>query len=97
MDSTVGMIWRDGGVRVQYDIGEDAGNYTECKWCGWTDGELWRTRQTIDGQTAVCVFTKKQTIVVSFLESHANFHATVRNSRDMADSLLVILSYRAPK
>jgi len=34
VDSTVGTISKPGGLRIDYDIGEWAGDYTKCTWCG---------------------------------------------------------------
>src|SRR5439155_982354 len=54
IDSVVGSIARKGGLVIEYDIGRLAGVYTDCKDCGWTNGELWRSDQRdMDGAHAV--------------------------------------------
>jgi hypothetical protein len=30
LDSTTGLIWKEGGLRIDYDIGRMAGVYTDC-------------------------------------------------------------------
>jgi hypothetical protein len=93
VDSAVGTIHKNGGLDIEYDIG--AGHYTECgALCGWTNGEIWRKEQRIDGQKVVLVFTKQQRLVITFFESNANFYATIRNEEDMADMLLMVLTFR---
>jgi len=94
-DSEVGTISKAGGVTIQYDIGELAGNYAECdpKLCGWTKGEVWRKKQTIKGQAVVLVYTQEKTLIVSFPESRANFYATVDSSEQLTEMLLMVLTY----
>jgi hypothetical protein len=93
IDSAVGSIARKGGLVIEYDIGRLAGAYTDCKWCGWTDGELWRRDQVISGHEVKVVFTKSRRLVISFPDRHANFYATVRSDADLADALLMVLTY----
>jgi hypothetical protein len=90
LDSITGTITKHGGLRINFDL---AGVCTDCKTCGWTDGELWRKKQLINGQEAVFVFTKSRRLVVSFPESHANFYATIPNESDMADMLLMLSTF----
>jgi hypothetical protein len=97
LDSTSGHIWKEGGLRISYDIGTMAGVYTDCEWCDWTKGETWRKKQVVNGQQAVFVFTKAKRLVVSFPESHANFYATVRNEGELADMLLMLATFERSK
>jgi hypothetical protein len=92
IDSRTGVIWKEGGVRLHFDI--PAGVYTDCTWCGWTKGEIWRKEQTIGGQKVIYVFTKSKRLVVSFPDVHANFYATIRTESDMADVLLMLSTFR---
>jgi len=91
LDSTTGTIWKDGGVRIEYDI---AGVYTDCKSCEWTKSEVWRKKQVVNGQKAVFVFTKSKMLVVSFPKSHANFYATVHNEGELTDVLLMLATFK---
>ena len=93
IDSRVGEIVGTSGLRILYDIGEMAGVYTNCKTCGWIDGELWRRKQQIDGHQVVIVYTKARRIIVSFPESKANFYATANSRSDITDVLLMVLTF----
>ena len=93
IDSVVGSIARKGGLVIEYDIGRLAGVYTDCKDCGWTNGELWRRNQVIRGHEVKIVFTKSKRLVISFPDAHANFYATIRSNADLTDALLMVLTY----
>jgi len=93
IDSTVGTIWKQSGLKIEYDIGEMAGNYAECTSCGWTTGEVWRKKQTVGERKIVLVFTSKKMLVVSFPESHANFYAIIQSQDEMADMLLMLFTF----
>jgi hypothetical protein len=96
IDSRVGTIWKKNGLRINYDIGELAGNYAECKQlCNWTDGEVWRKTQIVNGQHVVCVFTSKRRLVVSFPAAHANFYATVKTEGQLTDMLLMLFTFNS--
>jgi hypothetical protein len=95
IDSATGTIGRKGGLQIEYDIGEQAGDYTQCAWCGWTKGEVWRKKQVISGQEVICVFTNHRRLVVSFPEVHANFYATIRTNAELAEMLLMVFTFRA--
>jgi hypothetical protein len=93
IDSSVGSISRKGGLVIEYNIGRLAGVYTDCKDCGWTDGELWRRNQIISGREVKIVLTKSKRLVISFPDTHANFYATVSSESDLTDALLMVLTY----
>ena len=94
IDVVVGTISKEGGLKIDYDMGEM--NATQCPpFCGGTSDELWRKRQVINGQTMVCVYTKKKMLVVTFLESHANFYATIKSEDQMADMLLMLVTFQS--
>ena len=94
IDSYAGKIWKKGGVEIEHDIGARAGNYADCKTCGWNDGELWRKKQNVNGQESIVVFTKSKTLIVVFPESKANFYATIHTEEDMADMLLMLCTFQ---
>ncbi len=97
LDSATGIIWKERGLRISYDIGRMAGVYTDCDSCDWTRGEVWRKKQVINGQEAVVVLTKSKRLVVSFPQSHSNFYATVRDESELADMLLMLFTFEKPK
>jgi hypothetical protein len=88
-----------GGTRIDYAIGELAGNFAECdpKLCVWTKGELWRKKQVINGQAVVLLYTQEKRLIVSFPESHANFYATVDSPEALTEMLLMVLTYDGKK
>jgi len=98
IDSTVGVIWKTGGLLMEYDIGAMAGDYTHCPPCGWSRSEeIWRKKRVINGQRAVCVLTKKKTtktLFVSFPELDANFFAVVRTDSDSADMFQMLSTFQ---
>lgn len=60
---------------------------------------LWREEQTVNGERVLLVFTKSKELIVSFPLSTAkaiNFHAKIHNQRDMAEMLLMVLTYQGP-
>ena len=96
IDSMVGSITRKDGLVIQYDIGKAAGVYTDCEWCGWTDGELWRRSQIVGGHEVRIVLTKSKRLVISFPDAPANFYATIGSDADLTDTLLMVLTYSPP-
>lgn len=95
IDSKIGRIWKERGLTIHYDIGELAGDYTECGHsCGWTEGEVWRREQILQGQRIICVFTKRRRLVISFPQVHANFYGTVRTDMELTDMLLMVFTFR---
>jgi hypothetical protein len=94
-DSRAGKIWKEGGAQVRYDIGDMAGNYADCKLCGWTKGEVWRKTYSANGQNAIYVFTKGNNLVVSFPDSKANFVAVINNESDLTDVLLMLATFHS--
>ena len=94
LDSITGEIRKPGSLTITFDL---VGAYTDCKRCGWTDGELWRKKQLVNGEEAVFVFTKSKRVVVSFPQSRANFYASIHNESDMADMLLMLSPFETMK
>jgi len=88
-DSAVGRIAKAGGVEMMYDIGEDAGNYTDphCVSCGWTEGEVWRQEQIVNGHKAVFILTvkHKSSIVKQMVDGRPVF-----NSVDTSTKMLIV-------
>lgn len=92
-DSQVGAIVRKGGLKIVYDIGPMAGDYANCKSCGWTKDEVWRREQIIGSHKVVIVFTKAKRLIVSFPDQNANFYALITSPAEMTDMLLMVLTY----
>jgi len=98
IDSTVGRIWKDGGLEIQYDIGALAGNYAQH--IEHSD-RLWSMKQVVNGRTVDIVKGKDGRVVVSFAADDrtigenypANFWATVSSDEDLAALLAIALTY----
>jgi hypothetical protein len=97
-DSSPGRIWKEGGLTIRYDIGMLAGNYAQ----GRSKAErVWTKQQTVNGRRADIVKSKDGMVYVSFASEKddkrgdypANFVATVKNDEEMADLLLIALTY----
>jgi hypothetical protein len=53
----------------------------------------WREEQVVNGEQMVCAYTKSHKLIASFPRMNANFEADIRNDRDIAQALLMILTY----
>lgn len=61
------------------------------------DKIAWRQRQKINGFEVLVVQLKDSTIIVTFLDSSANFFAKVTTEQDLVDFLLTTLTYQPPE
>jgi|ERR1051325_4534635 hypothetical protein len=91
IDTAVGRIWKEGGTTITYDIGIYAGLEIRPD---QQDRNAWYKEQTINNQTVRMVLTKERALKVEFVERHATFLALVPKEEDLADALLMILTYR---
>ena len=90
IDTRMGKIFKKGGLTIQYDIGFFAGNYAGSQ---QKNQRRWYKEQIINGQTVQLVRTKDRTLCVTFVEHSANFYAKVKTEEDIADVLLMVLTY----
>ncbi len=97
IDSRVGRIWKDGGLEISYDIGGLAGEYANTIEAGQI---LWKRQQRLHGRNAVLVMNRENRLFVTFAgtDDHppANFFASIGSTQDLADMLLMVLTYPAP-
>lgn len=90
IDTRVGRIWKEGGLAIDYDIGRLAGNAAKSQ----DQASLrWSKEQVVDGRAVQFAFTKDRKLFVTFPQSFANFSASVRSEEDLADMLLMVLTY----
>jgi hypothetical protein len=90
IDTRVGKIFKNGGITINYDIGELAGLYTS------PDGKdeyEWYKEQKMNTQTVRIALTKKRELRVTFVEATVNFFGTVPTEQDLADALLMVLTF----
>jgi len=90
-----GNIWKERGLDIYYDIG-GGGSTTATR----KAKALWYKEQVVNGrvvQLALAVFpSKSRELFVSVPEGSdrfANFHAKVQSEEDVAEMLLMVLTY----
>jgi ubiquinone/menaquinone biosynthesis C-methylase UbiE len=95
IDTGFGVIWKEGGPRIDYEIGFDATNaardYMQ------TAKSIRRMTIAMNGSSWAVVIDADADILVVTIDSYANFTASkVESRRDLIDVLLMIGSYRPP-
>ncbi|MCE9528602.1 MAG: hypothetical protein K8R36_21365 [Planctomycetales bacterium] len=89
-DTRVGEISKEGGLSIKYDIGRLAGNYAKSR---AKEETLWRKEQVLGGRPVHLAFAKDRTLYITLPEANANFYATTKSEEEIADILLMVLSY----
>jgi hypothetical protein len=89
-DTRVGKIWKKDGPTIRYDIGRLAGNYAASQ---KKEDCAWQKEQVIQEQAVQLALTKDHTLFVSFPQLKANFSATIKTDEDLAEVLLIVLTY----
>jgi hypothetical protein len=95
IDTSVGTISKPGGLTIDYDIGVLAGK--EGLQCFAKDWCLWFKRQITNGAEVWIGVTKTQDIIATFPTDYANFYAHIKSPEDIADFLIMILTYKATR
>ncbi len=94
IDSMVGDISsKEAGLSISFDMLGDAGSYVDSDTI--KKNMLWRREQTINGSRFILVYTRERYLYVT-LPPSTNFFARVRNQRDLADMLLMVLTFHSP-
>ena len=90
-DSAAGKIWKEGGITIHYDIGRLAGQCVDpARRCDYA----WFREQQVNGHTVYSARTKDGQVLVTFPGAEpANFYADCRSQDDVADMLLMVLTY----
>jgi hypothetical protein len=104
-DSIVGLIEKKGGLTIMYEIGRVAkpgalalgGDFSDRAKNLKEIQRQWYKEQTIAGQAVHIAMAKDGGLYVSFPESGVNFSVMIKTAEDVADALLMILSYQAEK
>ena len=91
IDTTVGRIKKEGGLDIKYDIGVLAGEYV--KHCQWNNTCVWYKEQQLNAGLVKIALQSNEIIVATFPRTTANFYAKVRTEEDIADFLLMILTF----
>jgi len=104
-DSIVGKIAAPKGLTINYEIGRVTkpgeialgGSFSDQAKAVPAAGRQWYREQALPGKPVHLVLTNENMLLVSFPESGANFNTSVKTPADMADALLMILSYQGKK
>ena len=92
-DTRVGKVWKEGGLSFRYDIGRGAGNQVKAL---AKEDMLWYKEQVVDGRPVQLALTKDRMLYVTFPQSAANFYGTAKSEEEIADMLLMVLTYAPP-
>jgi hypothetical protein len=94
IDTRVGKMLKPDGLTINYDIGRPAGNHVK----NWAkNNALWTKEQVIAGNKVQMALTNKKRLIVTFPDTYANFYGDVNSEGDLADMLLMVLTYAPPK
>ncbi len=91
IDTWVGRIKKEGGLDIRYDIGHLAGEYVN--FCVRENTCVWYKEQQLKGGLVKIALTKDGSIIATFPKTTANFIAEVKSQEDIADFLIMILTY----
>ncbi len=91
IDTRVGRIKKEGGLDILYDIGPLAGEYVNR--CLRDQSCVWYKEQQLKGGLVKIALTKDGEIIATFPKTTANFIAEVKSQEDIADFLIMILTY----
>jgi hypothetical protein len=95
IDTSVGRIWKKDGLEIHYDIGRLAGNYAQSREKD-KDKLEWFKEQAVGGRNVQIALTKDRVLTIT-VAGFANFYGTVKSEGDLADMLLMVLTYDEPK
>ncbi len=91
IDTWVGRIKKEGGLNIKYDIGSLAGEYVNH--CLYNNTCVWYKEQQLKAGLVKIALTEYETIIATFPKTTANFYAEVKSQEDIAEFLLMILTY----
>ena len=94
IDAAVGEISKPDGMTISYLIGSNA-ELAASRACGQKNSEcLWYKRQIINGREVWLGLTKEGQIIATFPENRANFYADTKTPEEIADFLIMVLTYK---
>ena len=101
IDSIVGRIRKPGGLTIQYEIGRVpkpgglriGGDFSDAAVGMPEKDRRWYREQTVQGEPVHIAYSKADLLVVSFPASGLNLTATAKSSEEVADVLLMALTY----
>lgn len=104
IDSIVGKITKQGGLEIFYEIGSLpqpggfalGGQFSDRPKNYPKDQLQAYYEQTVHGQPVHVAYTKTNQLMVSFPKKGMNLSTTVKNPAEMAEALMMILTYPEP-
>ena len=86
-----GKIWRQGGPSIAFDIDM----YTPSAVDSVEKSQIaWREEQSRNPGRVICIYTKSQDLLITFVTPMpANFRSKIRSQRDLAEVLLMVLTF----
>ena len=103
-DSIVGEISKKGGLQIRYEIGaipkpggiRMGGMFSDRPKSTPKAQLRWYREQVVNNQPVHLAYSKGQILMVSYPLKGINLHVTVRTADEMAEALLMILTYPGP-
>lgn len=104
IDSVVGKVEKKDGLRINYEIGHVTkpgaprfgGSFSDRPKLAPKDKVRWYREQTVNGQATHIAYRKDGMLMVSYPKQGMNLWVTVRTADEMAEALLMILTYPDP-
>ena len=104
IDSLVGEIKKEGGLRIRYEIGRvtkpgaprTGGSFSDRAKQADKDKIRWYREQVVGGQPVHLAYRKDNVLLVSFPKKGLNLTVEVQTPGDMADALLMIMTFPDP-
>ena len=101
IDSAVGEIKKEGGLRIMYEIGrvskpgspQMGGDFRDRAKLMPKEMLQWYREQTVNDQPVHLALSKDKVLLASFPKVGMNFTTKVESSEDLVDALLMILTY----
>jgi hypothetical protein len=103
-DSIVGKIAKEGGLQINYDIGALpkpgglvlGGSFSDRPKLTPKGNLRWYREQVINGQPVHLAYRKDNILLVSYPKNGVNLSVRIRSAEEMAEALLMILTYPDP-
>ena len=91
-DTSVGEIRKFDGMMIHYDNGRLAGIMASKCWA--KNACLWYKAQKLGDREVYLGLTKEGQIIATFPKEFANFYAQTKSPEEIADFLIMILTYK---
>jgi len=90
IDTFGAVIWKEHGAEIQFSQGAHLEDPMESV---KESQVLWKQEQVVSGKKVQCIYTKSHQLIVNFPELHALFFATIHNSQELTEMLLMTVTY----